>query len=234
MSIRRVARVEARIVPHRWEWAERNAEAVAANFARRKAVAPAIFDGPVLMVSFLRDGTDRLEADFFTTGYARLIAHLDGGCRDPSVRNGFAMGALRSADGAFLLGEMAPHTAHAGQLYFPAGTPDPTDVRPGGTVDLEGSIRREVGEETGIELGAEDLAPGWIVVEADGRLAFIKEIGLADAAETIRLRARAHFAAEDRSELSDLVAVRGPEDIRPDRMPLFLQEFLRDAFAAQG
>ena len=70
------------------------------------------------------------------------------------------MAALRGSDGAFLLGEMSPHTASAGAIYFPAGTPDRQDLS-GAVVDLEASARRELFEETGWRAEEAEIAAGW-------------------------------------------------------------------------
>ena len=51
--------------------------------------------------------------------------------------------------GAFLLGEMAALTANAGKIYFPAGTPDPSD-RSGDTLDPARSVTRGVAAGTGL------------------------------------------------------------------------------------
>jgi hypothetical protein len=58
------------------------------------------------------------------TDYADFVAWRAIGDSDEPVVNCFAMAALRSADGAFLLGEMAPHTMNGGQIYFPSGITD--------------------------------------------------------------------------------------------------------------
>ena len=59
------------------------------------------------------------------------------------------MGALRCADGAFVLGEMGQHTSNAGRIYFPSGHARPRRYQ-GRRVDIAGSVAREVEEETGL------------------------------------------------------------------------------------
>ena len=45
----RLSRIHGRLVPHRWAWAEANAAAIAAHWARRRAERPGLFDGIVLL-----------------------------------------------------------------------------------------------------------------------------------------------------------------------------------------
>src|SRR6516164_11744988 len=85
-----------------------------------------------------------------STDYASFLAWRDWGCPTVDVFNIFAAAALQSADGAFLLGRMAPSTSAAGQWVFPSGTPDPDDINSTGSLDLVGNVGRELFEETGL------------------------------------------------------------------------------------
>jgi 8-oxo-dGTP pyrophosphatase MutT (NUDIX family) len=138
-------------------------------------------------------------------------------------------GRLRTADGAFLLGEIAHHTINSGQIYFPAGSPDPTDVF-GGRVDLEASARRELLEETGVDAGETAVAPGWTVVFAGRRIACMKLMTLSVPAARAKARIDAYLARDPHAEFSRIHVVRGLRDIDESRVPLFVAAYLRDAF----
>jgi len=92
---------------------------------------------------------ERFTASYFETDFASFLAWRDWEFPDREVFNGFGMARCAAADGAFVMGEMGGHTANAGRIYFPAGTPDLDDIK-GDTVDIAGSVVREVGEETGL------------------------------------------------------------------------------------
>ena len=114
-----------------------------------------LFNGRVLLLGRRAietgpNGVLKLSGAFFETDYADFLAWEEFGDVEEPVSNCFSMAAIRGDDGAFLLGEMAQHTVNAGQIYFPAGTPDPSDVFDD-KVDLEASARRELLEETGVD-----------------------------------------------------------------------------------
>jgi hypothetical protein len=119
--------------------------------------------GGVLRGTLFRDRLRRFH------GVARLVFPR------PFRRQLLCHGALRASDGAYLLGVMSAFTANAGRIYFPAGTPDPSDIS-GDTVDLLGRVLRELEEETG--LGTQDLStpPDWIAIVTGARLALIKPV----------------------------------------------------------
>jgi 8-oxo-dGTP pyrophosphatase MutT (NUDIX family) len=153
----------------------------------------------------------------------------EAGFPDPAVRNLFGMAAVRGADGGLLLGVMGAHTSNAGQAYFPAGTPDPKDLS-GNSVDIAGSVARELKEETGLDAAALDAQPGWTAVFAGPRLALIKVFDAKEPCEALLARVRAHIEADPEAELADGVIVRRRADI-PAAAPDFMLAFLEAALA---
>jgi 8-oxo-dGTP pyrophosphatase MutT (NUDIX family) len=120
---------------------------------------------------------------------------------------------------------MGAGTTNAGRIYFPAGTPDRSDLRPDGTVDLATSLTRELAEETGLEEGDYRVDDEWIIVQRWPTIALLRMVTLPVTAEEGAARIRANIAAQQEPELQDVRIVRGPDGIDPDRMPLFLQSF---------
>ncbi|WP_245442874.1 NUDIX hydrolase [Methylobacterium terrae] len=156
------------------------------------------------------------------------------GFPDGSVLNVFAAVVPRTRDGAYILGEMGPHTAAAGRVYFPCGTPDPTDIAPDGRVDLAVSALRELHEETGLvarEISPEAPDPGWAIVRDGGLMALLRPVPLAEDEATVRDAIAAHLAAEAEPELSAIVSVRRAADLDPARMPGFVRHYLASVLA---
>ncbi|MGO4572405.1 NUDIX hydrolase [Microvirga sp. 2TAF3] len=229
--ITRVAHVEADYKPLEWRWANDNRDAIEANWQRRIAAKPKMFNGRVLLLGNMSVTPDLCRNTYFETDYANLVAWIDMGHPDTAIANGFAMAALRGSDGAFICGVMSHDTVNGGRVYFPAGTPDRSDMRPDGTVDLATSLTRELEEETGLSESDYHVSDEWIVVQHWPSVALMRFVTLHVPAEEGARKIRAAIAAQDEPELSDVRIVRGPEDIDPKTMPLFLQSFFRWAFA---
>jgi 8-oxo-dGTP pyrophosphatase MutT (NUDIX family) len=232
-SITHVTALDVRCVERAWPWADTNEAEIEAFWEREKAKQPKLFDGPVFMFADLRIEGGTFHAVCFETRFSRLLYAKALGFPDPEVVNGFAMGALRAADGAFLLGVMGPQTANRGQIYFAAGTPDPSDRRHDGTLDLMGSVVRELAEETGLRNGDYEVGEGWVAVRDRGLLAFLRPVRLAEPAAEARARMLGRMKQLKEQELSDIYIARHPGDLDEHRMPAFIQAFLRWAFARE-
>ncbi|KLK93478.1 hypothetical protein AA309_09215 [Microvirga vignae] len=228
--IRRVSRVEARCVPMEWAWAEQNRDLIAANWKRRTADKPKMFNGRVLLLRNVEFEKDLCRNTYFETSYADFVAWIDSGYPDKSIANGFAMGALRGSDGAFICGVMGAHTTNAGRVYFAAGTPDLSDLRPDGTVDLASSLTRELIEETGLRENEFHVDDEWIIVQRWPTIALLRMVTLPMTAEEGAGLIRANIAKDSEPELQDVRIIRGVGDIDPKAMPLFLQSFFEWVF----
>jgi 8-oxo-dGTP pyrophosphatase MutT (NUDIX family) len=228
--IHRVTALDLGFAPRLWPFADERRAEIAAHFAIKQRERP-IWNGRVLLGRDAVFTAERLRASYFETDFASFLAWRDWGFPDAGVFNGFGMGALRACDGAFVLGEMGQHTANAGRIYFPAGTPDPDDIR-GDAVDIAGSIAREIEEETG--LTAADYRPHahWDCVVSGSALAMIRILDVDLTGEALRDRIEANLARQDQPELSAIHLVRETRDLT-SAMPRFVTAFFEKHFELQ-
>jgi 8-oxo-dGTP pyrophosphatase MutT (NUDIX family) len=215
--------------PREWPFAQERRSEIAAHFAAKQVQTPALWNGRLLLAYEWSVAAGYMRGTYFATDFADFIAWRDWDFPDRNVTNCFAMGAIRTADGAFVLGVMGSHTANAGKIYFPAGTPEPDDVV-GQQVDLMGNIAREVAEETG--LTGNDFEPerGWTAVLDGQRMALIRVLQARASADELEARIRTYLASEQRPELDDIRIVRSRADFDP-MMPPFIVAYLEHAFS---
>src|ERR1700694_3578508 len=145
--IHRVATLDLGFQPTPWSFADERRADIDAHFAIKQREKP-IWNGRILLARDPVFTGERFSACYFEADFASFLAWRDWGFPDKDVFNVFGMGALRCSDGAFVLGEMGQHTSNAGRIYFPSGTPDLDDLSDG-TVDIRGSVAREVVGENG-------------------------------------------------------------------------------------
>jgi hypothetical protein len=213
-----------------WTWpiAEQNRTAIENYFATLCVAKPSLWNGRVLLVHAYSISGRTFRGSLFETDFASLLAWRDGVVSDPGVKNCFAMAAIRSADGAFLLGVMAAHTANAGKIYFPAGVTDLQSVA-GRQVDLDSGLWREVAEETG--LTREDLSaePLWQTVMSGQRIAHIKVLHSREKADPLGELIRNNISKQRDPELAGIYVVRTEADLCSP-MPPYVVSFLRSTF----
>lgn len=220
-----------------WAFAVDEREAIDRHWRKLCGERPRLFNGRVFL-NFERRietvGDKRiLKGTAAAVDFKAFLAWRDFGFPDGAVRNCFGMAALLSADGAFMLGRMSEGTANAGKIYFPAGTPDLGDAKDG-ALDLEGSVARELLEETGITPDEVAYAPGWTAVSDGPRIACMKLTRSALAAAEIDARFQDFRARQKEPELDALHPVFSERDLDEDRMPQFTLRYLRHAFARRA
>jgi hypothetical protein len=228
--IHRVTTLDLSLEPWAWPFADERRADIDAHFAIKQREKPQLWNGRILLARNPVFTRDRFSACYFEADFASFLAWRDWGFPDKDVFNGFGMGALRCADGAFVLGEMGDHTANAGRIYFPSGTPDPDDIKRG-AVDIPGSVTREVEEETGLTSVDYRAGAHWDCVLSGAAVAMVRLLDVDMSGEALRARIEANLAGQRQPELARIHLVRDTSDITA-AMPRFVTAFIEAQFAA--
>ncbi len=224
-TIAKVRAIECTYEPRAWLWAEQEAPRIAAHWRDCIAKQPKLFDGRVLVQHRGALDGDVFRGAYLEARYSSFLAWRDFGFPDASVRNCYGMAALMSSDGAFLLGEMNTHTANAGRIYFAGGTPDREDLM-GDRVDLDGSVLRELAEETGVAMSDVDMAADWTLVIGPYSVACMRFARAHEDAETLQARIHAFLAQDPEPELARMHIVRRLSDVDKARVPSMTYAYL--------
>lgn len=227
--IHRVTTLDLAVRDAAWPFAQERRADITAHFAERQRERPKLWNGRVLLGRDPVFTGGRFAASYFETDFASFLAWRDWGFPDKTVFNGFGMGALRACDGAFVLGEMSPHTANAGRVYFPSGTPDLDDVRDG-VLDIPGSVVREIEEETGLTPAEYRTDAHWHCVVTGPAIAMIRMLEVDLPGEEIRARIEANLAGQLHPELAAIHLVRDKRDFT-STMPRFVTAFIEQHLA---
>jgi 8-oxo-dGTP pyrophosphatase MutT (NUDIX family) len=214
-----IERLELTFAPRPWPFADRQRAEIHAHFTKLRVDKPALWNGRILLLhDYAINGTG-FRGEFFETDYACFLAWRDWNIPDVTVKNCFAMGAIKGADGAFVLGIMGDHTANAGSIYFPCGMTDPQSVD-GTSVNLEASLWREVAEETGLTSADLDAEPYWHTVFHGPRIGHIRILHARENADALRARILANLALQNQPEFADIYIVRGRADFHSRIEPI--------------
>ena len=228
--IHRVTTLDLGLQPWSWPFADRRRSEIEAHFALQQAEKPKIWNGRVLLGRRPVFDGEHFSASYFEIDFASFLAWRDWGFPDKDIFNGFGMGALRCTDGAFVLGEMAQHTANAGRIYFPSGTPDLDDISDG-AVDMPGSVAREVEEETGLTPADYRAGAHWDCIVSGAAIAMIRMLDVDMSGEALRARIEANLARQHQPELSAIHVVRKTSDLTA-ATPNFVTAFIEKQFSS--
>ena len=230
--VRRMREVSLRLVAGVWTYAENHRQVINEHWAMAQAANPNFFNGTIHVVKSLQADADRIAAELLATEFKNFLYWRDEGYpAEAKVRDGFGSALIRSREGYVILGRQRPGNINEGLAYLPGGFIDQRDVRSDGSIDIRGSIAREVLEETG--LGAETLVPGggFIVAEVAAHVCFAVPYTSQLSADEIVARIHAHIAAEADPELAEVVVVRSPADLHALAMPHYARALLSSPVA---
>lgn len=209
-----------------------NLEQIQELWTRQKAKKPELFDGETVLASAWRIDGKVLRIECQRIRYAALLHWLDTPGLPGIANSGqsvhfFSSAVMISGDGKVLMGRMAEHTANAGRIYMPSGSMEIGDFH-NGRGDLSANMRREVLEETGIDLKMAEAGAQYSVYRGRGILALFRLYKFSNSSVELLEQAQRHLkrtaANGGANELAEVMMNNFGEVY--DTMPAHVQAYM--------
>ena len=230
IEIAALDRTEIFLEPWSWRFAAERRDDINRHFAEVQRRRSGVWNGRILLLQRYAIAGAVLRGACFEADYASFCAWRDWKFPDQNIYNVFAAAALRSADGAFVVGEMAQSTFNAGLMTFPCGTPEPADLDAAGMLDLGANLGRELMEETGLPIAELKPEPGWMMVRDHCYLALIRQVVAPLDGEALRAQIVRDLARQQAPEFVGIRLARSPRDLDA-AMPGFVTAYLRHVWS---
>lgn len=137
----------------------------------------------------------------------------------------FAWAVPVSSDGAVIAIRMGPRTANPGMVYCAAGSLEPVDILHG-RVDVPGNMRRELREETGLDLDDSEAQGGFYGLAGDETVMLFRIHRFPWTADEMLARISAHMVQDHEQEIEAAVAIHSA-DPAAHRYSRFMPPMLR-------
>jgi len=218
-GVHRVRKCQIRCEAAPWPFAAQEEREIRLHWARRSKENPKFFNGRVHIMTAGTLRQECLEGSLAPTDFAASLYWRETGFRDPSVVDCFGSAIFAGSDGALIYGRQSPGNVNAGKIYPPGGFIDRRDISSCGAVDTDGSVAREIAEETGLDPAALFREAGYLVTR-DGPLLSIGVVyRLALPGEQFCKEANARLSNDAAPELEALIALNRAADAAQHAMP---------------
>ncbi len=205
----------------------RDQKSIADKWHTRCLDNPYLFNGTVYLQSNLHFVEGVLAGAAVKLDYASFL-HWRGNPpfqAETFLHHVFPLAALESSDGHLIAVRSAATTINSGLVYFAAGMFDGEDVRDG-RLDPYDNMRREVSEETGLDVG-EMSSKGTLVAFRTGRfIALFQRFVCDEDSDKLVAAIRAHARAQMTPEIDDAVVIADLNGVG-DKMPGYMQAYCR-------
>lgn len=213
-----ISSIDLRLDAYEWAFTSERRTEIELHWKSLRETRPGLWNGDVVLARDVRTDAGRLTGRCFATDFASFVAWSDWKWPDTDVVDCWGAALILSRDGALIYGRMAASTLNAGQVYPPSGGVDMQDVAGDGRIDIEGSLLRELAEETGLNAQEARYGPLWSA-RAGCQLCLARELRFDENAATLARRIENFNAQLDEPELAGVIVLRSAADITSDIPP---------------
>jgi len=197
---------------------EAHQAAIEENWQAEVAQNPHLFNGRMVLQRSLSITDGRIVGEAHEIPYSALLWWR----KQPDPAGAFHLFGFAvpiSSDGAIIAVRMNKHTANAGQVYCAAGSLDLSDIVDS-KIDLFANMRREVLEETGLDLDAAKADPEFFATHANHRVVVFRFFRFAMTADEMLKHIEAHMPHDEEQEIAEALAVRSADRAAHNYSPL--------------